>query len=121
MLKMLPATCVGNVVTVEGMPVTSATILSNGVASSSGMVLIEEDKTYYIPLFATDIATVIQKLIDTITQLNNAITAIQVLTVTCAAPGSPSTIPVNVASFVTIGSSLTTLSGTLTTLKASLK
>ncbi len=46
---------------------------------------------------------------DLLTQLGNLTTQLQALTVTCAAPGSPSSPPINTAAFATIGTALNTV------------
>jgi hypothetical protein len=76
MPKVLSASCVGKVVTVESVPITDATILSEGNGSSSGIAVIEQDKTTYISSNATDLKALIQSLIDCITQINLAFTAL---------------------------------------------
>jgi hypothetical protein len=106
MLKLLEASCVGKAVTCESVPITDATILSEGNGSSTGLMLLQQDKSYYVTSSAADLKTVIQAIIDILTQ-------IQALTVTCAAPGAPSTVPVNTAMFAAISTQLTTLKAAL--------
>jgi hypothetical protein len=53
---------------------------------------------------------------DLLTQLGNLTTQLQALTVTCAAPGSPSSPPINTAAFVTIGTTLNTVKTNLNNL-----
>lgn len=55
---------------------------------------------------STTLNTTMQSIL---TQLENLCTAISALTVTCASPGNPSSVPINVASFTTINSQLSTL------------
>lgn len=54
----------------------------------------------------TTLNTVMQNIL---TQLENLAQGITLLTVTCASPGSPSSVPINAATFATIQSQLTTL------------
>jgi hypothetical protein len=64
-----------------------------------------------------DTAEVITTLSDIMQQLIDTMTAIQALTVTCAGPGNPSSIPINAASFATISVQLTTLKGQIDSFK----
>jgi hypothetical protein len=64
-----------------------------------------------------DTAEMIATLSDIMQQLIDTMTAIQALTVTCAGPGNPSSIPINAASFATISVQLTTLKGQIDSFK----
>ncbi len=64
--KLLEATCLAGVVTAEGVPVPAAEVLSEGVAQSSGVLLIEGDKAKYLVSNASDIK-------DLLTQINAAL------------------------------------------------
>lgn len=77
------------------------------VAAQSSKVLIQNT--------SGTLGTVLGQLVS---QLSSLVTAIEAITVTCAAPGSPSTVPLNLASFTPIASSLTTISSTLSGLLA---
>lgn len=80
MSKMLPATCVGGVVTAEGVPVPAAEILSEGVGESEGVVFLDEDKARYIAKISPDLKTTLEHLIEAlgkaIEALNNASAAL---------------------------------------------
>ena len=75
MSKILPATCSAGVVTVDSLPV-SATILSEGVAQSSGIAIIEGEDVTYIAKISPDLKTTLGKIADALTQLVTALTAI---------------------------------------------
>ncbi len=69
MSKILDASCVAQVVTVEGKPVATAVIQSQGTSASNGVLLMEGDKQTYIASNASDISdliTAIGTLIDQI-------------------------------------------------------
>lgn len=85
MSKILPASCVGKVVTTEGHVISPATILSEGVKSSTGVALIEKDKVVYVASNATDIKDLITNIGDVITKITTALTGIDAVT---TAPGS---------------------------------
>jgi len=59
---------------------------------------------------------VLQLLADLIGELTTALNAISTMTVGCTSPGTPSTPPINAASFVSAATKLTTLKTTLSTL-----
>lgn len=60
MSKVLVASCENEKVTVEGKEV-EATILSQGKASSTGIVVMDGDKVYYIALMGADLITTLEK------------------------------------------------------------
>jgi hypothetical protein len=76
MSKMIEATCVSGLVTAESVPVPSADILSQGVGSSSGILILDEDDAKYITSNATDIKTTIEKVNSALSEIASALTAI---------------------------------------------
>ncbi len=76
MSKMLPASCVAGVVTVDGLPIPGAVILSQGVGPSTGVVVIDESTVTYVAMSSPDLKTALEKVITalekTVTALNNA-------------------------------------------------
>lgn len=68
MSKILAATCVAGVVTAEGVPVPAAVVLSAGVAQSSGILIVDADKAWYIALSSSDLKTTIEKVSQALTQ-----------------------------------------------------
>ncbi len=75
MSKVLDAACAAGVVTIDGLPV-AATILSEGVAPSEGVAILQGEAVTYIANTAPDLKTTIGKLADAITQLTTALAAI---------------------------------------------
>lgn len=75
MPKVLAASCVGNVVTVEGQTVT-ATILSEGVGSSSGIAIIDGSTVYYVATTSPDLETTISKAVTAIEKIATILTSI---------------------------------------------
>lgn len=70
-------------------------------------VVFRVDETGFLLEKASDtLADMVADLVDELKALSDAL---QILTVTCAAPGSPSTPPINAASFVTASAALTAL------------
>jgi len=78
MPRALDATCVGNVVTVDGSPVTEAIILSEGVASSSGYAIFDKDKVYYVAKTSPDLKAAITTLNNLVTQIITMFTNVDV-------------------------------------------
>lgn len=76
MSKIIDATCVGGVVTADGVPVTSAKILSEGVAVSEGVLLMEEDKSTYMTSNASDLKMALEQIGSALTSIAAALTLI---------------------------------------------
>ena len=86
MSKILSASCSAlGVVTAEGVTVPSATVLSLGKQASTGALLMEGDKAFYITSSATDIKTLIQNMVAI---LNSVITIATGLDAVSTSPGS---------------------------------
>jgi hypothetical protein len=94
MSKMLPATCAGGIVTAEGVPVPAAEILSKGTGPSSGILILDEDKAYYVAQTSPDLDAALAQVI---TALGQAVTALQqtalTFTATFAGMTGPTTAP----------------------------
>lgn len=75
MTKLLPATCEGSEVTCEGQ-VIEAVIVSQGSESSSGVVLIDSDKAYYIANISPDLSTIITDLSTMLNSIASLFTSI---------------------------------------------
>lgn len=87
MSKILDASCVAGVVTVEALPI-DATILSQGFAESTGVVVLEEEKATYITSNSEDIEEIITQiggLIDKIILIATSLDAVTVSPGTAAA------------------------------------
>ena len=74
MSKVLSATCVGGVVSVNGVPVPGVTLLSEGVASSSGILIVDAERTYYVTNVGNDLDTTLGNLIEVLGKLGEALT-----------------------------------------------
>jgi hypothetical protein len=112
MSKMIDATCVGGVVTAEGVPVSVATILSEGVGASTGVLILDEAKTSYIAKTSPDLKTTLEKLSSALTAIASALTAID-----GKALGTLPPVPAATSTIATI----TSLQGDIATLKGALK
>lgn len=120
MSKALPASCVAGVVTAGGVPVLTADKLCEGVASSEGVLILDEDEATYIAKTSPDLKTTLTKLIAILTDLTTALTVIdtKVLVTTCGAgPGSTVPLPLAASSIA----SLTATKAELLLLKETLK
>lgn len=76
MSKILDASCTGSVVTCEGKPVPSAIILSEGLGPSTGILIMQNGKQYYVSKTTPDVKEVITQLNDLIPKLLTAFTSI---------------------------------------------
>lgn len=74
MSKVLDATCKDNKVTFQGVPVDGVLILSKGVAQSSGVLILQEGKAYYVTSSATDLEATLTGLLKALEKLGNALT-----------------------------------------------
>jgi hypothetical protein len=108
MIKVLQATCEGGVVTVEGQEITPDLILSEGVGASSGVLIIDADKSYYVAKTSPDLKSAITSLVAILDQ------AIVVLTTLDAGMVVPGGAAAGIAT-------LTTLKTTFNTTKDNLK
>src|ERR1044071_5853784 len=61
MPKILEATCTAAVVTVYELPV-EAVILTQGTAESEGLLLMQDDKAYYVAANTSDIVNLIDSM-----------------------------------------------------------
>lgn len=85
MSKIIPATCVGGVVTAEGVPVPGAVILSEGVGQSSGYLVLDGSEKTYIPKTSPDLKSSIQSLSSIIEKVAQILTSLDAVSTT---PGS---------------------------------
>lgn len=113
MSKVIDASCTSGVVTADNVPVDVADILSEGVGASSGILVQDENRAYYIAKTSEDLVATIEKLVDTIGQIVTALTeATTAFTAIDAKPtggtGSSST-PVAAANVVNITTAVTQL------------
>lgn len=109
MSKILPATAsTASVVTALGVPVTAAEILSLGKQQSSGILILQDGRAWYIASSAPDIKTTIEKVASALTEIANALTAIGTgMTGPTTAP--PGSLPTSVSSINAVVTQLNTL------------
>lgn len=112
MSKILPGSCTGNVVTSESLPIPTAEILSEGVGPSTGIVIMQGDKQFYIAKTSPDLKVTIEKLNSLITKLVPIITSIGAgMTGPTTAP--PPTLATDLLELTAINIELTTLKNML--------
>lgn len=105
MSRMIEASCVAGVVIAGGVPVPSATILSEGVGSSEGVLIIDEDKVIYIAATEADLGSTLDILSSVLSSIASALTLIdaKVLVTTCpAGAGTAGPLPLAVANIAAI-------------------
>jgi hypothetical protein len=76
MSKALAATCQDGVVTADALEVPGVTILSEGVAPSSGILLLEAGAKTYFAKTTPDLKTTLGKIADALDSIASALTAI---------------------------------------------
>ncbi len=127
MSKVLAASCILGVVTVDGVPVPSAEVLSEGIGASSGLLILDEDKAYYVANLSPDIDETLAQLI---TALDKTVTALSEIastfTATFAAMTGPTTAPpptgpTGVSNITAAGVQITAAKVLLETLKETLR
>lgn len=113
MSKIIPATCAGGVVTAEGFAVPGAVVLSEGVGSSEGALILERDAPTYVAKTSPDLKATLEAIVSVLGQLTAALTAIDAKPTggTASAPTPVAT--ANVAQLTALQSQLTTLKGAL--------
>jgi hypothetical protein len=125
--KVLAATCdAAGKVTVDGVLVPGAIVTSEGHATSSGILIIDEGNAWYIPSSASDVKASIEKTIDALTNIASVLNTIAT-TLTAIGAGMtgpttapPPTLPVNVTAIGTTVTSLNAIKTELLTLKGAL-
>lgn len=121
MSKMLEATCVGGVVTAEDTPVPAADILSEGIGSSEGILLLDGVKAKYVTSSAQDLKEAIEQIVSILGDVASALQSIDtvgtLITTSPAGPGTAIWVPVATTSIAQINSGRTQLN----TLKDMLK
>lgn len=76
MSKAVEATCSAGVVKVEGIVVDDAEILSDGTGDSTGILIIDGEKSYYVATNSTDLKTAIENISDALSQIATTLTSI---------------------------------------------
>lgn len=129
MSKILAATCSATgIVSADGVTVPAAVKMGQGAQSSSGLLIMDGDKAYYLPSETfSDLVTTILHIIDLITATAEGVTQIATtLTSIGAGMTGPTTAPppTLATDVAIIGTKVTLLNATksqLNTLKAALK
>jgi len=114
MSKILNATCsAAGVVTCEGVEVPAAEVLSEGKQASSGILIIDGDKAWFIALSASDLKTTIDKVAQALTQAATGLNA--------AGGGLNALAPGSGAAVISAANQITPLVTELNQLKEALK
>jgi hypothetical protein len=79
MTKVLDASCINNVITIESLPV-DGDILSEGIGESEGIALVDEDKVKYITSNASDLKDTIESLGSVIDQVITILSGLDAVT-----------------------------------------
>lgn len=74
MPKILDAVCVEGEVKIGAVVLENVIFVSQGEGDSEGIVLIDEEKIYYIPVANTDLKTTLEKVVDALTAAATALT-----------------------------------------------
>jgi hypothetical protein len=111
MSKIIEATCVGKVVTADSVPVPAADILSEGVGSSQGVLLLDEDLAKYVTSNASDIKSALEKIASALGSIASALTAID-LKPSGSGPPAPAAAG-DITSITSVQTQLTVLKGML--------
>jgi hypothetical protein len=93
MSRVLEASCEDGVVTVQGLEI-EAEIFTEGLGQSTGIVIIDKDKAYYVASSSANLKTTIEKVIAVIEDLADALTQVgTTLTSIGAGMTGPTTAP----------------------------
>jgi hypothetical protein len=112
-MRLIEASCIAGLVTAEGLPVLGATVLSEGVGPSSGVLLLQDDDgKIYIARTSQDLKSTLDQLTTALTQIATALTALDAKPI--------GTLPPAPAAASAIAA-ITAANVVLTTLKAVLK
>lgn len=76
MSKTLLASCQAKIVTASGVPVATAEILSEGVGSSEGVLILDEDTAFFLTSNASDIKTLLEKIVDALGKITDSLTTL---------------------------------------------
>lgn len=112
MSKLLEASCIAGVVTSEGVPVPSAEILSQGIGASTGFLILDGDKAYYVAKTSPDLDTTLGKVITALQQVVVALGILDAKPIGTLAPAPGAAVSIGL---------VTAAATELTALKASLK
>ncbi len=119
-MRIFSANVVSGAVVVSGGAVPNCPILGEG-GDSSGYLVIDGTELVYLPKTTPDVKSFLIQVENLCTKLETLCDTIKAITVTCALPGSPSSVPINAAAFTTAKSDIAAIHESLTTLKGVLK
>jgi len=119
-MQILEATCVGGVVISDLGVVPSCQILGEG-GSSSGYLVIGDEKFFYLPKISPDTKSLIGQIETLCDKIGALCDSIKAITVLCSAPASPSGPPLNSAVFTIAKTEISAIKTNLSTLKGNLK
>ena len=119
-MRIFEATVSAGIVRTSSGVVPLCPILGEG-GNSSGWLIIAERKFFYLPKTTPDVKSFLTQIENLCTKLETLCDTIQAITVTCAAPASPSSTPINSAAFATAKTDIVAIHENLTTLKGALK
>jgi hypothetical protein len=106
--RVLDATCSATgQVTAEGIVIPGVEILSEGTKASSGILILDGVKAYYLPSSATDIKDLITRLVSIVNQIQTIATGLDAVTV------SPGSNAAAIAALATLKTQLDTSKGSL--------
>lgn len=73
MSKILAASCQSGVVSIDGVVLPDAEVLSEGVAASTGVAVLDEDTAFYLAKISPDLKSLIEQVVDVLTQVKTAL------------------------------------------------
>ncbi len=113
MSRILDATCEGGTVTSQGVEVVDPVILCEGEGESSGMLVMQDGVVYYVGKTSPDLKDTLRKLVDALTEIASALSAIDAKPTggTASAPAPAAT--GNVTAINTLKAQLDTLKDNL--------
>jgi hypothetical protein len=127
MTKVLPATCVGGIVTSQLFPVAAATILSDGTGPSSGYIVMDELEVFYVTSNASDLKSTLDDVIAGLNQaasaLSNVASGMTAIAASMTGPTTapPPTLPATIGLITTAATQIQVSTAQLTVLKGVLK
>jgi hypothetical protein len=117
-MRYLEATCENYEVKINGKIVSDAVILSEGKAASTGFLILNLDKPYYIGKVTPDLKSTIQKVDDLLDLMNDLFSA---LTTSFAGGLAALDVGVFLANTSTLGAEITSLKTGIESLRDNLK
>lgn len=113
MIKALKATCVAGIVTADSLPVSGATVLSEGLGSSSGLALIQDGDVYYLTKTSPDLKSALDQISTALSQIASALAALDAKPVGGVGSAPAPAVAANVAAVSAAQSAIAALKGML--------